>query len=84
MKMCKILGKLLGWLIKLPILLGVELLLIVLAILFATLGVVLTVLGVILTPVGVGLLILPVGLIFLWAALKIAVKGTFKVAIEAL
>ena len=42
-------------------------------------------LGVILTPVlGIGLLILPIGLIFLWAAIKIAVKGTFKLTLEAL
>jgi hypothetical protein len=82
--MFKVLGTLLGWLIKLPILVAVELMLLTLAIAFAVLGVVLTVLGVVLTPVGVGLLILPIGLIFLWAAIKIAVKGTFKLTLEAL
>jgi hypothetical protein len=81
--MFKVLGKLLGWLIKLPILVAVELMLLALAIAFAVLGVLLVVLGVVLAPVGVGLLILPLGLIFLWAAVKITVKGTFELMAEA-
>ena len=73
--------ELLVWLIKFPFVLVAA----VLAFVLGLAGGILALLGVILTPVlGVGLLILPIGLIFLWAAIKIAVKGTFKLTLEAL